>query len=335
MFIDGFDQFAGYQQNLTVQVRAAGYACSGNLAVSLGRDRSSIHAAALFALKKGDTVERTHAWSGRYFSTGLAAKSENHGTLLWVVTPAGRVTLWVSPDDGQPRLNDRIGDPTLARNVWYYYELVADRATRTITLIVNGVPDVPIPMPAGMELEAAVTVGFGAAESSTYGSTINMMDAGARHFDDFYMRDGGQLGPVVIRTRFPGALVEPSSDNLWRTPNGPGKNALNLNQHPPKVAELFNMSDEIGNVDAFWGDEALANENPVLATALVALVRKANSFDARLGMFLGSESTASPRSGIHAPDNTWRTYYSCFEPVGSDTAKKIKDAPFGLSVVAP
>lgn len=323
LHIDGFDQFA-LDPGPAAALARAGYTLTGTAPVlTPGRVGGSS-----LAVTQG-AIRRAHPWITANFVAGCACRYTGRGSVLWLEFPGGeKLVLWVSPDDGQPRLNT---DPTGSLpvlNVWYYFEVVLDRAG-SAGLYVNNRLDGTTTLSTAMVAASEVTVCFGTLAPSEYRPGVTLTDNSAKTYDDIAIRDGARLGPIAIRTRFPNSTD--SSD--WTMLGGSSEHGI-VSTLPPEPMDKFIAADEVGDQVQFRSNTALPNENPIIATGIVALVRKAPNLDARLLGYIGGEAGAAYRDAVTDVGPTWEMKYLTWGAVGGDTKEGIEGAPFGLQVAS-
>jgi hypothetical protein len=331
IFIDGFEGFSGAGNPASLLQRAE-YVATGTLSSVSGR--SSFDGSA--ALGGGKvSVTRSFPWTTDKFACGIANQFSARGSIMWLKYGTKYITLWMNEDNGLPMLNESAGGalPTITR--WYYYELFMNRENNTCELWINNKLDQAIVID-GVVADAATTieVGLGYRDPALYrpaGFPV-YADNGNRYIDDFYARDGDRLGPVIVTTRFPTTDVNVQ----WFQASTTGNHASNLSQHPPKPLDNYVAGDTVGKEDRFTSGVLLPNTNEILATGLLVMARKADTLNAKLGVFMGGNAGAiAARSAKLTVANEWKTQYAAFEKTGGDTKAGVEASQFGINVATP
>jgi len=330
IFIDGFEGFSG-PGNPAALLQRAEYVATGTLS-SVGGRSSFTGSAALAGGKV--SVTRTFPWVTPKFSCGLAHQFSARGSVMWVKIGTSYITLWMNEENGLPMLNENAGGalPTITR--WYYYELLLNRDNDTCELWINNKLDQSIPLPAGADAATTIDVSIGYRDPALYrpaGFPV-YADNGNRYMDDFYARDNDRIGPVIVTTRFPS-----HDENVeWFAASPTGTHSASLSLHPPKPLDNYVASDEIGKEDRFTSGVLLPNENEILATGMLVMARKADTLNAKLGVFMGGNAGAiAARSAKLTVDNNWKTQYAAFDKNGGDTKAGVEASQFGINVATP
>lgn len=330
IFIDGFEGFSGAGNPASLLQRAE-YVASGTLS-SVGGRSSFVGSAALAGGKV--SVTRGFPWTGDKFSCGCAYQFSARGSIMWVKVGGDYLTLWMDEVNGLPMLNEHAGGalPTITR--WYYYELFLNRANGTCELWINNKLDQSVPLPAGAASATTVEVGLGYRDPNDYRPSgfPTYADNGNRYIDDFYARDNDRIGPVIVTTRFPS-----HDENVeWFMAATSGTHSASLSKHPPSPLDNYVAGDTIGKEDRFTSGVLLPNANEILATGVFVMARKADTLNAKLGVFMGGNAGAiSARSAKLTVDNNWKTQYASFEKTGGDTKAGVEASQFGINVATP
>lgn len=326
LHIDGFEQYAN-EQSVTNALKRAEYTATGTWANVSGRGRDS---RAISGNKA--TVSRVFPWTGAKFSMGFAGYFSARGSMAWLKIGAGDLTLWLDPDTGLPRMGDTVGGALPTKNRYYYYEIEVDRDTGSMALYINGRYDsqyLGAPLPSADSVE--VFLGWRPPSEYRPGETID--DNSVKTFDDFYIRDGARIDPIMITTRFPDFDVSVQ----WFKASEEATHAATLSLRPPEPLDNHLVSDTIGHTDTFTSAQTLQNANPIVATALVVLARKSPTINAKLGVFMGDNSStgADLREADKTVTTDWIAQFACFERDDQDTIAGIVAAPFGITVSPP
>ncbi len=329
IFIDGFEGFAGAGDPGALLQRAE-YVVGGSLTAVGGRGAFPV-STALGGSRA--SITRGFPWTGEKFVAGCAHQFSARGSVMWLKMGAAFITLWLNEQNGLPMLNANPGGalPTVAR--WYYYELFVNRTNGTCELWINNKLDQSIVLPAGAAAAQTVEVGLGYRDPLLYrpGSMPAYLDNGNKYIDDFYARDSDRIGPVLVTTRFPSTDVNVE----WFQAATAGTHAANLSEHPPQPLDKYVASDIIGKEDRFTSGVLLPSENEILATGVLVMARKADTLDAKLGVFMGGNAGAALRQDKRAVTTEWKTQYVVFDQTAGDTKAGIEASEFGINVATP
>ena len=321
--IDGFEQFGRDQAPSNALTRAQ-YTVAGAWSVVAGRNGPVAVAA------RGASLARKMVWSTNTCSFGFAHVFDDRGSVCSLKVGEQQVTLWMNPDTGLPQLNDQAGGALPTKNRWYFYEAQLNRSTGVLTLAINNRVDMSyqLALPITAE-EIEVVMGYLAPSVYRPGVVPAPTDNATKTYDDFYVRDGVRLGPIVVTTRFP------TTDQHveWFKAAVTGSHNESLSKLPPQPLDNYVAANVVGAEDRFTSNNALTNANPVLTTGVVVLARKAPTLDARLGVFVGG--AASEREASTNVDGEWRTHYIFFDGRAPDTPASILASEFGFTVSPP
>ena len=326
-FIDGFEEFYGAGSPGALLTRAE-YATAGTWSVVAGR--SSLANSSALAGSRAN-LGRTFDFVGDKFSCGVAHLFDARGSILFLKSGAAEVTLWMHEETGLPMMNDNSGGALPTKNRWYYYELEIDRAADTVSLFINNRLDSTMAMPAGFDAASEITVGIGYRPVGEYRPGASYPDQGNKYIDDFYARSAERIGPIIVSTRFPSLDVNVE----WFKASTTMTHAESLSQHPPDPLDSYVAADTIGKEDRFASSDLLANANPILATSITVMARKAPTLNAKLGVFMGGNAGADARSANITVATDWVTHYIAFEKDDGDTKAGIEASQFGINVAAP
>jgi hypothetical protein len=246
--------------------------------------------------------------------------------MIWLGAGGEEIVFWLDPNNGLPMVDGQPGGALPIMNVWYYYELVLDRAALKVKLYINNKFDSEFPISAAVAAASLVDVGFGYRHPNTYKPAPNPDDLSAKTVDDMYINDGPKLNPIIVTTRFP------STDQIseWFSTDLPHASAVS--RRPPEPLDHFIASDTFGDTDEFKSNTMLVTGNEIVATGVNVLARKAPSLNARLGLHLGGTPGAALRQGVVTVESEYRQQYLCFNKVVGDTKTGIESAPFGVTI---
>lgn len=216
------------------------------------------------------------------------------------------------------------------RSTWYYYEIVIDKAAKTITLFVNDTLDLVAPLPAAADAMTAYTLSWQAENGAV------------ALLDDLYLLDadvtGGstltnRLKPISIPIRMPTADL----DVNWDAAEG-GPHWTQVGLLPPSTASYIRSATS-GEQDLFTSTTALPPEAgtaaaPIIAVGLIALAQKSDLDARQLGLVIGAPG--NQKEVIDTALSTTMEYSTAvFEKAPGDqpwTAETVLATPFGVAV---
>lgn len=216
------------------------------------------------------------------------------------------------------------------RNTWYYYEIVIDKAAKTITLFVNDTLDLTAPLPAAADAMTSYVMSWQAENGAV------------ALVDDLYLLDadvtGGstmteRLKPISIPIRMPTA----DADVNWDAADG-GPHWTQVGLLPPSTASYVRSATS-GEQDLYTSNTPLpagagTDTAPILAVGLIALAQKSDLDARQLGLVVGAQG--NQKEVIDTTLSTTMEYSSAvFEKAPGDqpwTAANVLATPFGVAV---
>ena len=322
--IDGFEEFAGEQNPATALARADYTLAGQQWALVAGRIQNS---AAISGTKA--VLKRTSEFKSDKFSIGFSHQFNGRGSIAWLDLGGFKLVMWLNPETGVPNLNEHVGGALPTSSRWYYYEIEIERATGIARMYINNRHETQannLDVAALEEVE--VCIGYLPPAEYRQGVTPVPTDDSVKTYDDFYIRDGGRLGPIAVTTRFPTA----DKNVQWFAADPTKNHSASLSLHPPKPLDNYVASNQSGQEDRFTSAMPLANSNAVVATGIVVLARKSPQLGAQLGVFIGGQVGADLREDTRDVESEWRTQYVFFDKKDTDTAEGITNADFGIKV---
>lgn len=271
-------------------------------------------------------VARTYNVPGNKFTVGFAHRATARGRILSIT---GLVDLnWAGP----LTIGSNQGTAVPARNVWYFYELVIDKAAKTISVFINDTADLVAPLPD-------------AVSSQTSFEFVWMSENGAvTRIDDIYMVDAttpngeklvDRLGPISTALRMP---TSDQGTNTWQTAAG-NTHWTQVGLLPPST-ESYIRSAVSGAEDLFLSNTALpagagSVDAPILAVGLMALAMKGDIDNRQLGLVVGAPG-ATQKEVVDTTLSVVPEYsLAVFEKAPGDvawTADNVTSTPFGVVV---
>jgi photosystem II stability/assembly factor-like uncharacterized protein len=212
------------------------------------------------------------------------------------------------------------------RNAWYYYELVIDKAAKTVSLFINNTVDVVVPLPTTVTSMVDWTI------------TWQAENGAIARIDDMYFLDSATTGgaalvnrlqPIRIPLRLPTSDVNVEWESSAAIPHWSLVGVL------PPSASSYIYSGEGGAEDLFNSGVALpAGAGAVLAVGLVALAKKSDLDNRQLGLVVGSGGTQSEIIDTVLSINSEYSF-AIFEKAPGNVAwdaSNILTTPFGVVV---
>jgi len=273
------------------------------------------------------TISRTFSTTANRLVIGFAHRATARGRILEI---AGLLTMdW-------PRGIEILGVEGTAvpiRNVWYYYEILIDKASNKIELWINDHLDLTVPLPAAAQTMTDYVIRWQAEN----GAVARIDDLILLDSDD----NGGTLelvdriGPVQIPILRPTEdvitefeVVPPGSPNHWSV----------VGQLPPSTSS-FIRSSVSGKKDIFTSSDPLPEDAgtedvPIFAVGIMALAQKSDLDARQLGLVIG---TGEGQREIIDDElaTTWEYSLGVFEKGPADAPwdeTNIEALPFGVAV---
>ena len=323
-FMDGFDQYQGGagDSSPTALMTAAGYTCSGGVGAAVGR-RTDTKAVAILA----GSVAKTFSTGSSKVVFGWAYKATAKRAPIATISGIGDIT-W-STVDGKVSIAGGTGTATILLGLWYYFEVVIDKAAGSVQLWVNNELDVEAALPSAVTTQTAYTVSWVSPSDAT---------PDTKYIDDFIVIDGStganidhvdRVGPIQITARLP------SVDYLkeWSPSSGSDHYALVDNQ-PPSATQYI-QSNTSGAQDLFQATSGLPETTDIIAVGVVAYNHKSDIDARQLGLAVGAKGAGQLQVVDAALTTTDKYSFAVFErgPGGVEwTDELVGDTPFGVVV---
>lgn len=315
--MDGFEQFRNMPTTvLLAEMAAADYVVSGEMTIGPGRN-SDTRALVMGTVNTGASVKRTFESSAPLTVIGFAYMAETDRNNIVAITN-GITLQW--PDKLQ--IGTAKGNITPVLGVWYYYEIVIDKTQGQISIYINNVLDLAVPIPAGM------------TNMSSFECTWAAPAKSVKRLDDVFVLNNGagapvsRVGPQAITMRLPTAdfLKE------WSPATGDDHFAM-VDNLPPLETEFIKSSDS-GAQDLFKAGASVGT-GTITAVGVIVRARK-NDIDARqMGVVVGPKGATQKENLITNLDTKPKYFYSFFAQAPGNVAwdnTNLQDAPFGVVV---
>lgn len=319
-FMEGFDQFKGIStEALKKYLDGAGYTSAGALSLGAARDNTQV------CLQLGDgsaataSLKRTFTSTAQKAVLGFAYNGSVRADIV-VVTSLG--TLSWSATTGKITFAGATGTAILLVGLWYYFEIVVDKANSLVQLWINNGKDIEAPLPSTAQfLTTYETTWSGADDKKLLDDIVFLDNNGGKYVD--------RIGPIAIQTRLPTQDV----DKEWSPSNGNDHYPLVDNQ-PPKDGEYV-QSNTSGAYDTYLSGDGLPANAQVVAVGLTVLSRKSDIDNRQIGLLVGQKGQATKEVVDTALSTDAKYSYAVFETAPSDAAwnrENVTTVPFGVVV---
>lgn len=325
-FMDGFDQFldlplTGADYTLAGLMNLSGYTLTGEVALAEGR------VAVTRALQLGDgaskagTLKRTFTSQDQKVVIGFAYRAEKSRDNVVAITSLG--TLGWNKDTGKVSFAGAQGTATILLDLWYYYEIVVDKANQRVELWINNTKDIETTLPGTAQyLTNFECLWSSAANDKKYVDDLYFLDGSAGHYVD-------RVGPLAIQARLPTEDIDkewsPSTGNIhWDL----------VNNQPPKADEYV-QSNVSGAMDTYRSNQPVSAEGAIVAVGITVMNRKSDIDARQLGMVVGGKGQTQKEVIDNDLLTTPKYSYAVFEtaPDGATwTAASVTNTPFGVVV---
>lgn len=324
--MDGFEQFRGQAPaELALSLKSSGYTTTGRVTMATGR------AVGTFCLNLGKEpatagggsaaqVTRKIVSTGEVISFGFAIKIEDTRAPIFVID--GLLTVdW----PGKIECLGTLGAATPILGMWYYFEVVIDKANQEVRVWINNGLDLTVALPVGNQTRTEFICQWSSPAQSV-------------QIDDFVVVDNrigamvqhvSRIGPVSISARAPTL----DYDVTW-DPAMPGSHFAMVDNTPPKKDEYIE-SNVSGRLDLFQSNQPLPLATQVLAVGLVARVNKTDIDGRQVGLVMGTEPALRQEHLIDELQLTPEYHYAVFESSPQGTPwdfGSVGDQAFGVIV---
>lgn len=310
--MDGFDQFAG-GGDIPAALVSAGYKASGS--VSIGDARKVPGK----ALAIDGSVGRVFTSSAQKVVLGFAYKANTKRSQIVAIKDV--LTLkW----DDHIAIGSAVGAAIPLINLWYYYEIVINKADMTIQVWINNELDLTTQLPQAAQFQQTY--------ECTWGPVAQ--DDGTKMLDDLVFIDSStgkyvdRIGPVAMTLRVP------TEDVLQEFSPSTGSAHYPLVAAIPPDDAKFIQSNQSGNMDTFRSS-AVAPATGILAVGLVVRAKKSDIDGRQMGMLIG-DGKGVYKEVVQTVMDTKNTYsYAVFEKAPNDsdwTTNTVQTTPFGVAV---
>lgn len=315
-FMEGFDQLRG-QSDIAAGLAKCGYVVSGTPTLVEGRTPTQ----QAVSLSGGAGFSRVFTSQNSKVVFGFAFRALGSRGDLIDIENVGRVT-W-SPENGKLSCAGGVGTAILLLDLWYYIEVVLDKATSTIEIYVNNGRDISAPSPAS----ANTVTDYRVTWSSSTDTTLLIDDL--QFIDNSTGKYTDRVGPLQITSRLP--LVD--VDKEWSPSTGTDHYPLVYNQ--PPVDGKFIQSNTSGATDTFLSNTPIPAGAEIIAVGLTVLNKKSDVDNRQLGMVIGQKGQTQKEVIDTELSTTDKYSYAVFETNQTNqdwTDERLSEAPFGVVV---
>jgi len=322
LFMDGFDQMRDMTPEMTVaSLNVSGYTVVGSVTVAPARDTTQR------SLKIGDgtatvaSLKRVFPSAANKVVIGFAYLASATRSDIATVKDVG-VLAW-NPDSGKLSFAGGTGTATILLNLWYYFEIVVDKASGLVQVWVNNGKDIEATLPTSAQfLTQYETTWTNSATDFKCVDDLTLVDATAGRYTD-------RVGPISILTRLPTSDV----DREWTPSTGNEHYALVDNQ-PPKEEEYI-QSNTSGATDTFLSSTGLPQGAQIIAVGITVRNKKSDIDARQLGMVVGAKGQTQKEVVDMNLSTTPKYSYAVFETAPNGAAWSDESAtstPFGVVV---
>lgn len=322
LFMDGFDQLRDMTPEMsTAALNNSGYTAVGSVTVAPARDATQRCLMIGNSTSAVASLKRVFPSAANKVIIGFAYLAS--ATRSDIVTVKDVGTLAWNPDNGKLTFAGGAGTATILLNLWYYFEIVVDKANGLVQVWVNNGKDIEAALPTSAQfLTQYETTWVNSATDAKSLDDVTLVDATAGRYTD-------RIGPISILSRLPTSDV----DKEWTPSSGNDHYALVDNQ-PPKDDE-FIQSNTSGATDTFLSSAGLPAGAQIIAVG-VTVRNKKSDIDARqLGMVVGAKGQTQKEVVDTNLSTTPKYSYAVFETAPSGAAwtdESATSTPFGVVV---
>lgn len=316
LFMDGFDQLRGWD-DVADGLTKCGYTITGTPTMAEGR----VQTQQAVSLPGAASMKRSFASGSSRVVLGFAYRAIGKRFPLVTIKDVGTLT-W-DEVDGKISIAGVKGTAILLLDLWYYIEIVLDKAANTLTVHVNNGLDISAVPPSSANPLVSYEVTWACvAEAQYLLDDVVFIDSSTGKYQN-------RIGPIQITSRLPTADV----DKEWSPSSGTDHYPLVYNQ--PPIEGSYIQSNESGAIDTFMSNTAVPNTQDILAVGLTVLNRKSDVDNRQLGMVIGQKGQPMKEVVDTELSTTDKYSYAVFETNASDldwNDERLSDAPFGVVV---
>lgn len=321
LFMDGFDQFKDIPSIQTLLMNS-GYTVVNPIEIAPARNETQ--RAIRIGIERPETT--TNASLGKVFSTesqvaviGFAYKAESARNDIVQIPGLGALA-W-NRETGKVSMGGASGTAILLLDLWYYFEIRIDRASRMLQVFINNTADITTPLPESAYFLTDYECKWVSGNGFKYIDDVVFVDGSGGRYTD-------RIGPISIEARMPTSDVKKE----WTPSRGDDHWAL-VSNRPPKDGDYI-QSNKSGAVDSFLSNNPVNGDARILAVGLTAINRKSDIDNRHLGLFVGDDTSKTEKVDTEL-SITNKTSYAVFEqtPTGANwDSSNVATTPFGVIV---
>lgn len=310
--MDGFEPFAGAAVVPDV-LKSAGYQATGSVGVGDGRKVPGK------ALAIDGSVGRIFTSSAQKVVLAFAYKANSKRSRIVLI----KDVLALNWND-KISIGDAVGAAIPLINLWYYYEIVINKADMSIQVWINNELDLTTQLPQAAQFQQTFECTWGPVVSGDGTKMLDdlvFIDSSAGKYTD-------RVGPVAMTMRVP------TEDVLQEFSPSTGSAHYPLVSVTPPDDAKFIQSNQSGNMDTFRSS-AVAPATGILAVGLTVRAKKSDIDGRQMGMLIG-DGKGVFKEVVQPTMEITNTYsYAVFEKAPNDSdwnANTVQTTPFGVAV---
>lgn len=309
-FMDGFDQFLG-APSISDATFSAGYVSTGDLSIEEGRKTGTR------CVQFNGSISRTFTSSAQQVVIGFAYKAnKSRGDIVLIKDVA---TLgWSSVVN----IGGTNGTAIPLVDLWYYYEVVVDKAAKEIRVYINNELDLTAALPdTATFMQDYEVTWFASADDEKQLDDLVMIDSSAGKMQD-------RVGPVQL------ALRLPRTDVVSEFSPSNGTQLFPMVNKVPAVDGNNIVSNVSGAAATFRSTDA-APEGDLLAVGMVVQAQKSDIDGRQVGLLVGDAAGVNKEVIQPTLSLTPTFSYAVFETTPSGDAwntDNMNTTPFGVKV---
>jgi hypothetical protein len=322
LFMEGFDQLrdvsgAGNPSPLAEYMNNSGYTVAGDVTIDEARTQDG----RCIKLGATGTMQRIFTSSQSKFVLGFAYNAASKRSNIISITNVG--TLAWDESTGKISIANGVGTAVILLGLWYYFEIVVDKANGLLQVYVNNGKDIEVGLPSS------------AANLSTFNCNWASVANDSKKIDDIMVIDAAtgrytdRVGPIAVMSRIPTSDV----DKEWSPSTGSDHWPLVANQ--PPNPDQYIQSNVSGATDTFLSNQGLPSGAQIIAVGMTVLNKKSDIDARQLGMVVGRKGQPQ-KQVVDTQLSTKPKYsYAVFESAPGDAAwtdELVTTVPFGVAV---
>lgn len=322
LYMEGFDQLrdvssAGSPSVLSAYLNNSGYTVSGAISIDEARTQDG----RCLKLEASGTLRRVFTSAQSKFVLGFAYSAASKRSAIVNIPSVG--TLNWDATTGKISIANGTGTAVLLLGLWYYFEIVVDKANQLLQVYVNNGKDIEVALPGTAQNLSTFDCNWASvAEDSKKIDDIVVVDAATGKYTD-------RVGPIAIQSRFPTS----DQDKEWTPSTGTDHWPLVANQ-PPQDDEYI-QSNVSGATDTYLSNQGLPANAQIIAVGMTVLNKKSDIDARQLGMVVGKKGQAQKQVVDTQLSTSPKYSYAVFETAPGDVAwtdELVTTVPFGVAV---